>query len=435
MKKRNILMCGLISFALFMGFTSVEAKTYTTYNVGDEITVNLNDKLKEKFLVIENNSDSVKAIYKGTLGEDIKWPEAVTTTTCTFDGSVVDQALKQRTATWTNVTDVTLPTANDIVREFDYTSSDALDSLVQQTNPSGAAGIVHLDNLTGVPFYALNNAEGTKFFTKSTVSRNNSTSTDCEIYVYGYAMTDFPFFYVSTHDNGSIRPIITVSKENVVGGSYVSENETIWNNFVAKYKTTEFIKTLIDGENITSTDSTLKILFNDGTNTLTTNFTYADGVVEYVPSNNEDNAIVDSLWVINCIYALAELKGYDIDKLSEWLDEDREYTLAVDGIELKTEEFTTTDESEFGESTLTIDKILSFKLDIKNGLKTFSNKVEEAKKDEVVDESLNEVVDEVVENPKTGDATRYIILSLGTLLVIGTLIYMKIRKYSKFPQA
>lgn len=429
MKKRNILMCGLISLALFMGFTNVEAKTYTTYNVGDEITVNLNDKLKEKFLVIENNSDSVKAIYKGALGEDIKWPEAMTTTTCTFDGSVVDQALKQRTATWTNATNVTLPTANDIVGEFDYTSKTALEELGARTNPAG--GLVHLENLTNVPFYALNNEEGSRIFTNSVVNYSELTSTDCEIFVYGYAMTDFPFFYLSVYKEGSIRPIITVSKDYVVGGSYVSEEETLWNNFVEAFKKTELVKTLEEPEdntiNITNTSDSLKVVMSDGTNSWTTDFTYADGVVTFVPSNNEDNALVDGLWVANCIYALAELKGYDVDKLSEWLDEDKAYTLAVDGIELETEEFTTTDENELGTSPLTTDKILSFKLDIKNGLKTFSNKVEEDQKDVVEDE--------VVENPKTGDATRYIILGLGASLVIGTVAYMKSRKYSKFPQA
>lgn len=430
MKKRNILMCGLISLALFMGFTNVEAKTYTTYNVGDEITVNLNDTLKEKFLVIENNSDSVKAIYKGALGEDIKWPEAMTTTTCTFDGSVVDQALKQRTATWTNATNVTLPTANDIVGEFDYTSKTALEELGARTNPEGF-GMVHLENLTNVPFYALNNEEGSRIFTNSVISYSDSSSTHCEIYVYGYAMTDFPFFYLSVYNEGSIRPIITVSKDYVVGGSYVSEEETLWNNFVEAFKKTELVKTLEEPEdntiNITNTSDSLKVVMSDGTNSWTTDFTYADGVVTFVPSNNEDNALVDGLWVANCIYALAELKGYDVDKLSEWLDEDKAYTLAVDGIELETEEFTTTDENELGTSTLTTDKILSFKLDIKNGLKTFSNKVEEDQKDVVEDE--------VVENPKTGDATRYIILGLGASLVIGTVAYMKSRKYSKFPQA
>lgn len=302
--------------------------------------------------------------------------------------------------------------------------------LHKQIHPG--AGIVHLENLSGVPFYALNgNAPGSKIFTNSVVSYNNSGTTGCEIYVYGYAQVEFPYFYFSVFEEGSIRPIITVSKDYVVGGSYVSEEETLWNNFVEAFKKTELVKTLEEPEsnsvNITNTSDSLKVVMSDGTNSWTTDFTYADGVVTFVPSNNEDNALVDGLWVANCIYALAELKGYDVDKLSEWLDEDKAYTLAVDGIELETEEFTTTDENELGTSTLTTDKILSFKLDIKNGLKTFSNKVEEDQKDVVEDE--------VVENPKTGDATRYIILGLGASLVIGTVAYMKSRKYSKFPQA
>lgn len=432
MKKKNILGYFLVAVLVFMGMVNVEAKTYTTYKVGDEITVNVNDSTQSKFLVIEDKNDTVKAIYKGALGANVKWPEQMTTSSCTFEGSVVDLALKERTSSWSNVTNITLPTANDIVGEFDYTDYKKMDDLVAQTNPSGA-GIVHLENLNGVPFYALNNAEGATYFTNSVVvvSQGEQASSGCEIYVYGYAQVEFPYFYFSVYEEGSIRPIITVSKDYVVGGSYVSEEETLWNNFVEAFKKTELVKTLEGPESntisITNTSDSLKVVMSDGTNSWTTDFTYANGVVTFVPSNNEDNALVDSLWVANCIYALAELKGYDVDKLSEWLDEDKAYTLAVDGIELETEEFTTTDENEFGSFKLTTDKVLSFKLDIKNGLKTFSNKVEEDKKDELADE--------VVENPKTGDATRYIILGLGVSIVIGTVAYLKSRKYSKFPQA
>lgn len=417
MKKiKNLFVVMLLT--LTIGVIDVDAKTYTTYKVGDEITVNLNDTLKEKFLVIENNSDSVKAIYKGALGEDIKWPEDMTTATCAFEGSVVDQALKQRTATWTNATNVTLPTANDIVGEFDYTSKTALEELGERTNPEGF-GMVHLENLTNIPFYALNNEEGTKIFTNSVISYSDSSSTHCEIYVYGYAMTDFPYFYLSVYEEGSIRPIITVSKDYVVGGTYISEDETLWNNYVEKFKNTSFIKELITSGNtinITSTENTLKVELNDGTNSYVTNFTYSNGILKYVANSDENSALIDSVWILNSIMALSDLKGYDIEKVLEYLENSKNLTLEKNGVSYSSRKITQEESNETVSVSISGEIFTSFELDIKNGLTNFNQKVENT----------------TVKNPKTGI---YFGIGILTILLIGSVItYISISKKSKFPQ-
>ena len=111
---------------------------------------------------------------------------------------------------------------------------------------------------------------------------------------------------------------------------------------------------------------------------------------------------------------LAQLKGYDIQKVHDWLEKKEAYTLETDGIELKTKEITITEEDDAGSAELTVDKILSFSLDIKNGLKTFSNDTGSG---------------DVVVNPKTGDITKYIILGLGVSIILGSVAYAKSRKY------
>lgn len=422
MKKRKILISSLISL-VFMGFTNVEALTYTTYKIGDEITVNLNDTLKEQFYVIENNNEAVKAIYKEALGEDIIFPKE---NSCTFEGSIVDETLKQRTVTWTNALNITLPTANDIVGEFDYTSLDELEKLVQKSNNGSAANIVHLENLTNVPFYALNNAEKTKFFTNSLIDNTESLSENCDIYVYGYSWTGFPYFWVSTHDNGSIRPIITVSKENIVGGTYISEEEILWNKFVEAYKKTDLVKDVQKIEtntvNITSTSSSLKVDFSDGTNSWTTNFTYANGIVTYVPSNSEDTAMVDGIWISNCLYALANIKGYELEKVSSLLKEDKKYTLINDGIEFEVKEVNQEYNSSETNGTIFEKTYSSFKLDIKNGLKNFSSNVEENKKQEVI----NDIPDTGLSN-----SSFIYIISLICLFIGIAIFYIQLGKRKK----
>ena len=71
-------------------------------------------------------------------------------------------------------------------------------------------------------------------------------------------------------------------------------------------------------------------------------------------------------------------------------------------------------------STSNTGKFDSFKLDIKNGIKSF-NTTEDKK-------------EETVENPKTGNFTQYGIITVA-IIAVGTLGYVSIRKFNKFPQA
>ena len=425
-KVKNILFYSLFSLFLILGVTTVEAKSYTSYNTGDKITVKVNDNTNLDFYVMEDKADKVKAIYKGALGANIKWPEQMTTSTCTFEGSVVDLALKERTANWSNVTNITLPTANDIVGEFDYTSINALEELGQRTNPEGF-GMVHLDNLTGIPFYALNNEAGTKIFTNSVINYSDSSSTHCEIYVYGYAITDFPYFYLSVYQEGSIRPIVTVSKDYVVGGSYVSEEETLWNNFVNEFKKNSVVKYFEDAGNtinITSTDNTLKIEMSDGTNNWTTNFTYANGILTYVPSSSDEDKMIDSIWIGNAMSALATIKGYDQEKLSVWLESRNDFDLIKDGVEFVEEEININESGNGVNLSMTSTVFSSFKLDIKNGFKTF--KVENNSEN-------NNEQNETIKNPKTGLFTG--IATVGTVGLLSFGAYLILKKKNVFPNA
>ena len=150
---KKIFLCLIL--IIILNVSKVQAyEFYNTYNPGDEILVTLNDELKEDFYVIEDDGDSVKAIYKGILGDDIAW-EYSFDDTCSFSNSIVEQELLERTKTWINASYITLPSANEIT-SFDYSSQSAFEELGALTNPAGG-GMVHLENLSDVPFFALNN--------------------------------------------------------------------------------------------------------------------------------------------------------------------------------------------------------------------------------------------------------------------------------------
>lgn len=59
MKKRNILFLGLLAITLFIGLGNAKARTiYTSYDSGDKITVNVNNSTKVDFFVVSDSDSS-----------------------------------------------------------------------------------------------------------------------------------------------------------------------------------------------------------------------------------------------------------------------------------------------------------------------------------------------------------------------------------------
>lgn len=429
------LYLSVLTMMLFMfGIVSVDAKTYTSYSVGDKIEVKVNDNEKLEFYVVKDNQDKVDAIYTGSLGDEFKflWEFG---DSCSFTDTNISEELEKRTSNWDNVNNVKLPSADDIIAGFDYSSLDELDEMGAQTNPEGH-GMIHLENLNDVPFYALNNSSGSKFFTDSLVIDKNGLNETCWIYAYGYALTDFPFLYVYSGEGdysstGNIRPMINVSKDYVVNGLKVDENDTLWEEFVDKFKKTETVEVYEEPDDnsviIESTDKTLKVtLHSNGSNTVT-NFTYDNGIVTYVPSNNDENLFVDSIWVYNCIETLSDLKGYDIEKVSGYLEQEKQFVLDKDGIEFAYKDVSIEGDSPFVDIGLSINAFSKFKLDIKNGLKKLSdytidddnsddgnenNQTNQNKPSDSVDKNGN-----VTKNPQTGGIIGFFVIMIITFMI------------------
>ena len=217
---------------------------------------------------------------------------------------------------------------------------------------------------------------------------------------------------------------------NDVDWSRYLSNDELWELFVEKYKTTELVKFFEENKStieITSTKDTLKIVHSDDTNSWTTNFTYKNGILTYIPSNDKTSMMVEGIWVSNAIYALADLYGYDIEKVNEWAEENtnNKLTLEKDGIEFELINIKEEANSPGITSSMEVETYSSFKLDVAKGLKYFN----ELKKEDVKEESKSE---EKVNNPNTGINLGFGILTL--ILIISTIGYFLIRKQSKFPK-
>lgn len=65
MKKiKNILFMSFLACVFSIGITNAKAQitTYSTYKIGDEITVKLNDSTQSKFYVVEDSTNIKKML-------------------------------------------------------------------------------------------------------------------------------------------------------------------------------------------------------------------------------------------------------------------------------------------------------------------------------------------------------------------------------------
>ena len=201
--------------------------------------------------------------------------------------------------------------------------------------------------------------------------------------------------------------------------------EQAWEDFTKKFSSNKYIDSLeelgIKNPKIQSTEDSLKITTTADGQTYTTNFTYEDGVIKYVAGSNEYEMFVDTIWINNCLNTIVELKGYDSQRLQKWLDDNhKKLNIEKDGIQYSQKDVVYSEESDFIKANDPHTIFTSFEMDIYNGMKTYTNV---------------EAENNVVENPDTGVSNNLILVVLMAVLVVGVITYIKIKKYSKFPQA
>lgn len=164
------------------------------------------------------------------------------------------------------------------------------------------------------------------------------------------------------------------------------EVDKYWEKFVEAYKNSEIVQAMIEiskdhGSSIVHTDDSLTITMPITSNggVVTTHvirFTYDSetGIVKYVPVEEVtiDNAVLlinDDVLIYNTLIALSDIKGYDVEKVAEWMETLKNPTIEKDGITFKYGEFSYQDET----SSLETEYFTDYQLDIVNGLKSFDN--------------------------------------------------------------
>lgn len=388
MKLKNFVFSFLIFFLCFISFVvKCDAVVYTTYSKGDIVEVKVNDDDKYNFYVLEDStSDKVTAIYDGVMGDEAFWfgPKEGS-----IVGSVAEEKLEEYTNSWNNPEEIRLVKTAEIDPSF-----------VLGTNANKEFSTPDYFNI------------GKSYWTQDVfVDRDQ---------YYPAVVTSWGSFstlHTTTLDapssGGFIRPVITISKDYVVGGTRFSEEESAWNDFVEAFKNTDVVKRYneFDGftVDISSTSDSLKVIFSDGNDTIQTDFAYSNGIITYVPFDSQEQNILGGLWIYNCVLALSNIKGYDIEKVVDFLDSGIEFSLDKDGIEFEVVECNDTEISSGVEINYSINGYSSFKLNIIDGLKTFT-------------------VKEEIKNPDTNVA-KFLSVTTGLVLFVGITMFVRKKEY------
>lgn len=196
--------------------------------------------------------------------------------------------------------------------------------------------------------------------------------------------------------------------------------ETEWEKFVKNFKENETLNMYEDGVlNIEYDSEKMVITVTDGENQYVTQFNYNNGIVsyQYSDSKTEGELFVDSIMQSIALQEFAKKFNYDLEKMSKYLEENKELTLSKNGIEYELAKFNIDESAEGSSVTIDGEYLKTLKFDLINGLLNYTEEDAEA----------------TVKNPVTG-----LFVGLGVVGFISVLsagLYLLIRKKNAFPKA
>lgn len=188
------------------------------------------------------------------------------------------------------------------------------------------------------------------------------------------------------------------------------------------------------------------------------NYDKTTGIVSYVNNSVIDsigksqdeftimNNVIDAMWMLDIIRVAGDLYLYSESDVNDFItrmtDNHDSYSLATDGIEVDSFEFTYTEENEYGTTNVSNTSVVSYKLDLVNGfggleecpdrIDSEQPSVSEPESSEVVPqpapETPKEQPQEEIENPSTGDIQVYKVvggIAVCMMLAIGAAIHLR----------
>lgn len=238
MKKKILFILLLIGGYIYTLYDVYAEENYSSYKVGDKIEVHLNNQQKGEFYVTANsdsNTEDVVAIYTGSLGDIVELAVGMNRNECLFEKSNIYTELMNRTSNWTNIKSVTLPTASEVLgQHFDETELSNFRDISASYGGDGTK--VKLDGISTVSFYALNIKDSywTSSFSPTPADESDidwSDSYPCLPYCYGRYLLNSGSYLVASRKalSAEIRPLITVSKNNIVKPDFAIATPTTSN--------------------------------------------------------------------------------------------------------------------------------------------------------------------------------------------------------------
>lgn len=238
MKKLNKIFMGVMLFTLVFLFSNnvVDAKSYTALKSGEKITVILNETTTREFYVVndsDSNSNTVTAFLEGFVDEN----------TYTYDEA--KNLVTTISSSWKNATSVKIPSALELLG-YEVTLDDS-SSQHNLTEPTWVS-----PNTSNWATYWLSD---TPFTGSQATITGMDTHYNSQFHIGPEEVTEKLY----------VRLMVTVEKEHVVGGVTITEDESLWESFVEKYKETELLSSAkVDSYSISATDDSLKVVIPDG---------------------------------------------------------------------------------------------------------------------------------------------------------------------------
>lgn len=423
MKKiKNILFMSFLACVFSIGITNAKAQitTYSTYKIGDEITVKLNDSTQSKFYVVEDSTNikkSVNAISADYLDDNL------------YTFSEANQKLNELKTTWSNVKEISLPNTDLFQMDFE---------LKNETEK------VPFDKFNQTWLYPKNGTNNSSYWFSNSLFDGAHIILTLDEKSSDETNVSYTASSIKDTEKARLLPVITVDKENIEGNKVtnIELEDNVWEKFLQNLinNYADFYLLLgVTDYNLDISNDSLKFSTIDSSEIVS--YKYSNGILSYTmdePLKNVENMTDDEFYdyemhlyfithsALCSIKSFSDINGYDFHLFSDWLDSKDSFNIEKDGVEYGVAEITKTTDISTGTFTF----ITGLKLDLKNGSKTYDpSKVKFDSKD---DKPSNDVEDKV-ENPKTSIVT----ISAGaiTLFCLGAILYIKVRKQSKFPQS
>lgn len=235
----------------------------------------------------------------------------------------------------------------------------------------------------------------------------------------------------STYDKTkelSVKPMITVSKDNIKGAIVEEEikDDANWKKLKSGIKTNQSINEYIGDSYDISFDESEKNVFiikatsKEDSKTYTVTLNYKDGILTYnVPTNEPVGyEFIHGFIIGGVLEEFCELFEYDFEGVNDWIEKNNgKLTLEKNGMEYSVKEYKYEESGEGFSGSISGDYFESLKLNIKDGLKGYTNP--EKPKD---DPELKEP------NSNTGDTITYVVMFSVLALGMGLISYKKLKE-------